>query len=140
MPRFQYQIIFKFTAVFILCLLNFACQKTAIETSVNSSDVVVNSGETTAKPQSDFEKTLSDMRTGDFEYVFAFKRKDGGKFDRDDKDFLKENTPQQTNRWLLTKDETVVFAGSNFIFSPVVMKKLAAKFTIEDYSPKPETK
>jgi hypothetical protein len=128
--------IFKFTVVFTVCLLNFACQNNAVGTTVNSSNTAINSGETATKPQSEFEKTLGDMRTGDFDYVFAFKRKDGGKFDRDDKDFLKNNTPQQTNRWLLTKDETVVFAGSNFIFSPDVMKKLGTKFTIEDFSPK----
>ncbi len=144
MRTFQYRIIFKFTTVFLLCLLNFACQNNSSETNATSSNqttnVVVNANETVSKPQSDFDKTLSDMRTGDFEYVFAFKRKDGGKFDRGNKDFLKENTPQQTNRWLLTKDETTVFAGSNFIFSPAVMKKLAAKFTVEDYSPKSEAK
>jgi hypothetical protein len=132
--------IFKFTVVFTLCLPNFACQNNAVGTTVNSSNAVINSNETATKPQSDFEKTLSDMRTGDFDYVFAFKRKDGGKFDRDDKDFLKNNTPQQTNRWLLTKDETVVFAGSNFIFSPDILKKLGARFAVEDYSPKKEVK
>jgi hypothetical protein len=128
--------VLRLIAVFILCLLNFACQNNAVKTT-HSADKTVNTVNSSAeKPLSDFDKTLGDMRTGDFEYVFAFKRKDGGKFDRDDKDFLKNNTPQQTNRWLLTKDETIVIAGSNYIFSPDILKKLGARFAIEDYSPK----
>ncbi len=128
--------VFNFIIISAFCLLNFACQNNAVETNNSTAETanVVNSN--AEKPLSDFDKTLSDMRTGDFEYVFAFKRKDGGKFERDDKDFLKETTPQQTNRWLLTKDETTVLAGSNYIFSPDVMKKLGTKFAIEDFSPK----
>jgi hypothetical protein len=130
--------ILKLIAVFILCLLNFAC---AVETnnSTNQTANAVNSN-TDKPPLSDFEENLKSMQRSDFEYIFAFKRKDGGKFDRADKDFLKETTPQQTNRWLLTKDETTVLAGSNYIFSPDILKKLGAKFAVEDFSPNKEVK
>jgi hypothetical protein len=123
-------------AVFALCLLSFACQNNSAETNANSaSNVAVNSN-TNKPPISDFEENLKSLQTSDFEYIFTFKRKDGGKFDREDKDFLKENTPQQTNRWLLTKDETTVLAGSNYIFSLEVLKKLGGRFLVEDFSAK----
>jgi hypothetical protein len=129
--------VFNFIIISAFCLLNFACQNNAVETN-NSTNKTANAVNSNAdKPLiSDFEENLKSMQISDFEYIFAFKRKDGGKFDRDDKDFLKETAPQQTNRWLLTKDETTVLAGSNFIFSPDVMKKLGTKFAIEDFSPK----
>jgi hypothetical protein len=119
-------------------LLNLACD---VETN-NSTDKTANvvNSNINKPPISDFEENLRSMQISDFEYIFAFKRKDGGKFDRDDKDFLKETAPQQTNRWLLTKDETTALAGSNYIFSPDVMKKLGTRFAIEDYSPHKETK
>ncbi len=130
-------LVLRLIAIFILCLLNFACQNNAVETN-NSTNQTANAVNSNAnKPTiSDFEENLKSMQISDFEYIFAFKRKDGGKFDRNDKDFLKETAPFQTNRWLLTKDETTVLAGSNYIFSPDVMKKLGTKFTVEDFSPK----
>ncbi len=130
--------VYNLLAVLVICLLNFACQNNAVETNSSSTNRTVNAVNSNADkpPLSDFEENLKSMQRSDFEYIFSFKRKDGGKFDRDDKDFLKENTPQQTNRWLLTKDETTVLAGSNYIFSPDVMKKLGTKFTVEDFSPK----
>jgi hypothetical protein len=129
-----------FSLIVILCFLNFACEKSSIETggSVNLNTEAVNSN---TKPKlSDFEENLQSMQTSDFEYIFAFRRKDGGKFDRADKDFLKENTPQQTNRWLLTKDETTVLAGSNYIFSPQILKKISGRFLVEDFSIKKDAK
>jgi hypothetical protein len=126
--------ILRLIAVLALCLVNFAC---AVETnnSTNQPANAVNS-KPDKPPLSDFEENLKSMQTSDFEYIFAFKRKDGGKFDRADKDFLKETAPPPTNRWLLTKDETTVLAGSNYIFSPDILKKLGARFAVEDYSPK----
>jgi hypothetical protein len=122
--------------------MNFACQNNPSETNITSTGKNVNAVNSNANqpPISDFEENLKSLQRSDFEYIFAFKRKDNGKFDREDKDFLKETAPFQTNRWLLTKDETAVLAGSNYIFSPDVMKKLGAKFTIEDFSPKKEVK
>jgi hypothetical protein len=130
--------VFNFIIILALCLLSFACQNNAIGTNSSSTNQTVNTVNSKADkpPISDFEENLKSMQISDFEYIFSFKRKDGGKFDREDKDFLKETAPFQTNRWLLTKDETIVLAGSNYIFSPDILKKLGAKFTIEDYSPK----
>jgi hypothetical protein len=123
-----------FSLIVVLCLLNFACEKSSFETKGSSNQTAETVNSNAKPPLSDFEENLQSMRTSDFEYIFAFKRKDGGKFDRADKDFLKENTPQQTNRWLLTKDETTVLAGSNYIFSPQILKKLGGRFLIEDFS------
>jgi hypothetical protein len=134
--------VFNFIIISVFCLLNFACQNNVVETNLSSTNQSVNAVNSNADkpPISDFEENLKSMQRSDFEYIFSFKRKDSGKFDREDKDFLKETAPQQTNRWLLTKDETTVLAGSNYIFSPDVMKKLGVRFTIEDFSPKKEVK
>jgi hypothetical protein len=89
--------VFNFIIILALCLLNFACQNNAVETN-NSTNQTVNAVNSKADkpPISDFEENLKSMKTSDFEYIFSFKRKDGGKFDRDDKDFLKETAPKQT--------------------------------------------
>ena len=134
--------VLRLITVLVFCLLNFACQNNAVETNSSSTNQTANgvNSNTDKPPLSDFEENLKSMQRSDFEYIFDFKRKDGGKFDRTDKDFLKETAPPPTNRWLLTKDETTVLAGSNYIFSPDILKKLGTKFAIEDYSPKKEVK
>ena len=78
------------------------------------------------------------METADFEYIFVFKRKDGGAFDKEDRDYLRANRPPDVNRWIATDDKTAYIAGSNFVFAPENLEILRRRFVVEDYS-KPKT-
>ncbi|HVE56722.1 MAG TPA: hypothetical protein VNB22_07830 [Pyrinomonadaceae bacterium] len=95
--------------------------------------------ETVETKKTSFEQDLRDMQTANFDYIYAFRRKDGGIFDKDDKKYLRENTPLETNRFILTDEGKAFIAGSGFGFSPEQMDALQNRFIVEDYS-KPETK
>ena len=79
------------------------------------------------------------MQTADFDYIFVFRRKDGGVFDKDDQKYLRNNTPLETNRWRKSDDGKAFIAGSGFSFTPEQMTALRNRFIVEDYS-KPEFK
>jgi hypothetical protein len=92
---------------------------------------------TPEKKTDDFEGSLASVRTGSFNYVFAFRRPDGDIFSSDDKKFLKANSPNDTNQWVMTGDEKIVIAGSNYKFTPENLTALKKRFTVEDLSPVP---
>jgi hypothetical protein len=86
-----------------------------------------------------FEQDLRDIQSANFDYIFVFRRKDGGEFDKEDQKYLRQNTPPETNRWVRTDDGKAYIAGSGFGFSPENMQALQQRFNVEDYS-KPEVK
>lgn len=77
------------------------------------------------------------MKTANFDYIFAFRRKDGGVFDSEDKKYLRANTPPGTNRFVATDEDRAFIAGSTYAFSPENLQALRNRFLVEDYS-KPE--
>jgi len=79
------------------------------------------------------------MQTANFDYIYAFRRKDGGMFDKDDKKYLRDNTPLETNRWTSTDEGKAYLAGSGFGFSPENIDALQKRFIVEDHT-KPEIK
>lgn len=86
---------------------------------------------------SDFERDLQTMKTANFDYIFAFRRRDGGAFDGEDKKYLRANTPAGTNRFISTDENRAFIAGSLYAFSPGNLEALRNRFAVEDYS-KPE--
>lgn len=94
--------------------------------------------ETPEKKISEFERDLETMRTANFDYVFVFRRKDGGAIDGEDKTFLKANLPREINRIILSDDDKAVIGGSHFKFPPENLETLRQRFVIEDYSAKKE--
>jgi hypothetical protein len=88
---------------------------------------------------STFEKDIEDMRTANFEYIFALRRKDGGKLESDDKKFIRENKPVEINRAVLSDDDKALIAGSHFPFPPANLKALQARFDFQDFSDHPNT-
>lgn len=121
----------------IIVLLNFGCQpnKTILKDVAPPPTPM----ETVETKKTSFEQDLRDMQTANFDYIYAFRRKDGGVFDKDDKKYLRENTPLETNRFILTDEGKAFIAGSGFNFSPAQVEALQNRFIVEDYS-KPETK
>ena len=74
------------------------------------------------------------MKTAGFDYIFVFRRKDGGVFDAEDKTYLKANSPAVTNRFILSDDDKAVIAGSGFEFPAENLEALRQRFNVEDYS------
>lgn len=126
-----------FSLISILGLLSFGCQ--ANKTILKDVAPPATPMETVETKKTSFQQDLRDMQTANFDYIYAFRRKDGGAFDKDDKKYLRENTPLETNRFILTDEGKAFIAGSGFGFSPAQMDALQNRFVIEDYS-KPEIK
>ena len=78
------------------------------------------------------------MRTADFKFIVVFRRKDGAKFESDDKETIGRITGQQVNRRKLSDDGKAVIIGSNFPFLPGMLEQLTERFRMEDYS-KPDS-
>lgn len=90
-------------------------------------------------PVDDFAERLKSVQTGGFDFVYVFRRKDGEVFNSEDKKYLKENLPPDTNQKQLTSDEKALIIGSNYVFPPENLDALKKRFKMEDYSPKEET-
>ena len=133
------KVIFSFAhfSFLILVLLNLGCQPN--QTILKDAPPPPTPMETVETKRNSFEKDLRDMETANFDYVFIFRRKDGGVFDKDDKKFLRQNTPPETNRFILSDEEKAFIAGSGFAFFPEQMTALNSRFIVEDHS-KPEIK
>ncbi len=87
--------------------------------------------------ENEFEAEVRAFRDADYDYIFSFRRKDGKPMNAEDKRFVKENSHFNTNRFTLTEDETVIFAGSNFKFEKKGLEALKKRFEVRDFS-KPE--
>lgn len=118
----------KIGILLLLCILFSTCTYRSFDEPKNDTKT------DSAKEMSDFQRQLKAMRTADFDYIFAFRRKDGGIFTSEDKQFIKENSHYATNRFTLTKDEKAILAGSNFEFSEENLEALKERFEIEDFS------
>lgn len=90
-------------------------------------------------PIDDFQERLKSVQTGNFDFVYALRRKDGDVFTAEDKQYLRENLPPDTNQKQLTSDNKALIIGSNYIFPLENLDALKKRFKIEDYSPKEET-
>lgn len=114
-------------------MLGFGCASQTILNDKNPTPEV-SMESTPSVPIDDFLERLASVKTGNFEFVYAFRRKDDGVFTSEDKKYLKENAPYDTNQWVLTSDEKVVIAGSNYVFTPKNLDALKKRFKIEEYS------
>jgi hypothetical protein len=90
--------------------------------------------ETVEIKKTSVEQDLRDMQAANFDYIFVFRRKDGGTFDKDDRKYLRENTPPETNRFVLSDEGRAFIAGSGFGFRPEQMEALRDRFIVEDFS------
>lgn len=117
--------------VFLAVILGFACTPRSFEKP--------NAAATTAPPstaedrQASFQNELEKMKTANLQYVFVFRRKDGGAFDGEDKKFLRGNLPFN-NRVVLADEDKAVIVGSNYKFPPENLDALRLHFNVEDYS------
>ena len=126
-----------FSSIAILVLLSLGCQPN--QTILKDAAPPPTPMETVQTRKTSFEQDLQDMKTANFDYIFVFRRKDGGAFDSDDRKYLRQNTPPETNRWTSSDDGKAYIAGSGFGFTPEQMTALQSRFVVEDFS-KPEVK
>ena len=130
----------EFSVKIFLCLALAAFFNSACEPSPsmmrNSSDDVPPPSE---KAQTDsnltsLEREIRDMKEAGFEFVYVLKRRDGGAFDKEDKQFIRDNRPVEINRFSSTDDEKAYVIGSNFDFPPENMENLRKRFGVEEHS------
>ena len=119
--------------VIYLSLVGFACRGGAGETSVNQAEPPP-APSTPEKKVDDFQDNLDSVQRAGFDFIYGFRRPDGGVFTSEDKKYLKDNSPPETNQWRLTEDEKGVVAGSNYKFFPQNLEALRKRFVVEDYS------
>lgn len=124
------------TTILFFIFSSFACQPNqAILNSGRSSNDSSNEN-STERPKDTYESALRGVQKSGFDYIFVFRRKDGGKFEREDKVYVRENSPAETNQFVLTDEDRVVIAGSNYPFPEDSLEILRKVFNVEDLSPK----
>jgi len=89
-------------------------------------------------PADNFENDIQAMRNADFNYIYAFRRKDGADMDADDRKFVNTYAPAETNRKRLSDDGKVIILASNYRSLPENLKVFTDRFAFQDFS-KPES-
>lgn len=85
-----------------------------------------------------FEQDLNAMRNADFNFIYVFRRKDGGVLDAGDKSFITRTTPSEVNRRALADEGKALILGSNFRLPDDNLQQFKERFSFEDHS-KPES-
>jgi hypothetical protein len=116
--------------VFLSIVLTFACTPRSFE---KPNAAATPPPSTAEDRQANFQNELEKMKTANLQYVFVFRRKDGGAFDGEDKRFLRGNLPFN-NRVVLADEDKAVIVGSNYKFPPDSLGALLLRFNVEDYS------
>lgn len=130
------KIILPTAAAFCLLFFNLGCGPN--QAVLNSKrEVDTPPAVTVEKTPVSFESDLEAIRAN-FDYVYVFRRKDGGRLDSDDRKFMRALMPIETNRRRLTDDEKTVIVGSKNAFLPEKLMALANRFVVENHS-KPES-
>ncbi len=115
--------------IFVFLGLNSACGRISFSPENTNSAV--------AKPTEELtqiQREIRDTQTADFKFIYVFKRRDGGEFDKADRDFLRENRTPEINRFSATEDKKAFVVGSNYPFIPEHWANLQKRFVVEDYS------
>lgn len=124
-------------SVVLLSLLAFAI---LISAGCGPDPRLLNSNRSTPAPaapvKSSLESDLETMKTADFEFIWIFRRTDGGEFDSEDLAIFRQHTAG-VNRRVTSDEGKALVVGSNSPINPESMKILADRFAIEDYSKTP---
>lgn len=119
-----------------IAFLNFGCEPASLR-KTDSSAPTTNATSSAENDAATLENDLQTMKNADFDFVYVFRRKDGGALDGEDKKYLRANSPAATNRFILSDGNRAVIAGSSFRFEQANLDKLQERFVIENLS-KPE--
>lgn len=100
----------------------------------------VNNNPTPAPSSENIEKLtgvpgeIRSMEDAGFQIIFVLRRKDGGIFEREDKRYIADNIPPETNRRVLTENDKAFVLGSNYEFTKENLEMLRKRFNVEDFS------
>lgn len=127
--------LFVINLLVFFALFAFGCQpnQTILNDRQPTPSLVENTPE---KIFDDFEDRLKSVQTGNFEFIYVVRRKDSDVFSSEDKKYLRETLPPDTNQKQLTSDEKALIVGSNYVFPSENLDALKKRFKIEDHSPK----
>ena len=109
--------------------------RSANENAVAAEPIAINSNGAAAATS--FEQDLNAMRTADFKFIVAFRRKDGQALDSADKALVGAAGSQATRRRLSDEGRAVII-GSNFPFMKDEFDTLTERFKMENFS-KPDS-
>ena len=124
--------------LFTFAFFSFACQPNqAILDSQNKSQTSNVATNSDVSGTNAFKSDVKSMQTANFDFIYVFRRKDGGKLTAEDKKFAKVNAPYETNRFIVSDEERAIIAGSNTKFAAVNLEALKSGFAVTDLS-KPE--
>jgi hypothetical protein len=140
--------VFSLFSLLITCFFVAACgtsesSKATNTTAATNANVAVNTNinrkpEPPRNPQTPFEKALFSVRVAELDQVLVFERKDKNPLNKEDKEFLRANSPNETgrevNRWTLTEDNKYAIAGTNFKFKAEQIAALQKRFDVKDFS------
>lgn len=122
--------------VFFAAFAFSACQPSQRILEDSKQNEPAPAGERTPKNPTgdDYEDRLKSVQLMGFQFIYSFKKKDGSVFAGEDKRYLKENSPRDTNQWVLTTDEKAVIAGTNYVFTPENLDNLRKRFEVKEFS------
>lgn len=124
-----------FGGVLLVALLSFACTPRAFEKPNANVAAPVRGEQKPVTIQDEVEK----IKTAKLQFVFVFRRRDGGVFDSDDKKFLRANLPFN-NRVVSADEDKAFIVGSNYKFPPENIEYLRTRFNLEDFSTQEQAK
>jgi hypothetical protein len=85
------------------------------------------------KPKT-FDDDVASVRYNDYKYIFVLRRKDRAALDGEDGNFIRNNTPFETNQRRMADDGKAVIIGTNFRFYPGQWDALNKQFEFQDLS------
>ena len=94
----------------------------------------VSQGSNIAPAENSFERDLNAMRNADFNFIYVFRRRDGGVLDSGDKSFITSTSTAQMNRRTVADGGKAVIIGSNFRMPAEALDAIKQRFAFEDYS------
>ena len=81
-----------------------------------------------------FERDLRAMRNADFNFIYVFRRKDGGALDADDRSYIVKTSPPEMNRRTLSDEGKAIIIGSNFRMPAETLEAFKQRYAFEDHS------
>lgn len=122
-----------FVAIFSLSL---ACQpnEEILKSSRNDASNSTNPAATLAPRKTTFEQDIEEIKDAGLDNIFVLRRKDGGTFDAEDKKYIRQNTPLETNRFVFSEENKTLIIGSGFSLPLENIEALKKRYNLEDLS------
>lgn len=118
----------RLAAVLLLGVTLTACQPN--QTILKSAPSPV--PEASLEPRkTDLATDIKDIEDAGIENIFVVRRKDGGVFDKEDKQFLRANVPEEMDRRISSDDGKAFILATKYLVSPETVKKWRERFVVE---------